>query len=275
MPFPPCVYRVLTLPLFSLIAIAPVQAQILPALDGTGTIITTDGNRNDISGGRLAGTNLFHSFQEFNLSPEQIANFLANPETHNILSRVVGGNPSIIDGLLQVTGSNAHFYLMNPTGIVFGSNTRLDVPGSFTATTATGIGFEGGWFNAIGSNDYAALTGAPDQFAFDNSQPGSIVNFGHLSVPAGGALTLLGGTTINTGTLDAPGGSITVASIPGENLVRISQTGMLLSLEIVPIGNSSNRADRVAASPLAARSLPALLTSGPLTHTPKASLDPI
>jgi large exoprotein involved in heme utilization and adhesion len=44
---------------------AEVQAQsIVPAIDGTGTIVTPDGNRLDISGGQFSkdGANLFHSF---------------------------------------------------------------------------------------------------------------------------------------------------------------------------------------------------------------------
>ncbi len=39
---------------------------------------------------------------------------------------------------------------------------------------------------------------------------------------------------MSTGQLSAPGGNITVAAVPGESLVRISQPGNLLSLEIQP-----------------------------------------
>ena len=52
-------------------------AQIIPANDGTQTIVTPDGNRFDIHGGTFSqdGSNLFHSFQEFGLDADQIANF--------------------------------------------------------------------------------------------------------------------------------------------------------------------------------------------------------
>jgi large exoprotein involved in heme utilization and adhesion len=40
---------------------------------------------------------------------------------------------------------------MNPAGIIFGANSSLNVPASFTATTATGIGFGSNWFNASGA----------------------------------------------------------------------------------------------------------------------------
>ena len=222
----------------------PVQVQaqsITPAVDGTGTIVTPDGNQVDITGGTLSGdrTNLFHSFSQFGLSAEQIANFMSNPNIRNILGRVTGGDASVINGLIQVTGGNSNLYLMNPAGIIFGANAQLNVPASFTATTATGIGFGNNWFNAIGSNNYAALQGDPSSFAFNVSQPGSIINAGNLAVRDGQSLTLMGGNAINTGTLTAPGGNITVAAVPGSSKVLVSQPGNVLSLEVDPAQTSA------------------------------------
>ncbi|MEH2194356.1 MAG: CHAT domain-containing protein [Nostoc sp.] len=234
-------------------AIVLVKAQsITPATDGTGSLVTPNGNQLDISGGSLSrdGANLFHSFQKFGLDSNQIANFLSNPNIQNILGRVVGGDPSVINGILQVTGGNSNLFLMNPAGIIFGANASLNVPGDFTATTASSIGFGSNSFNAVGSNNYTNFVGTPNTFAFATSQPGSIVNSGNLAVSTGKNLNLLGGTVISTGKLSAPGGNITVAAVPGENLLRISQPGHLLSLEIQPpSGTSVNPA-----------SLPQLLT---------------
>ncbi len=208
---------------------------VLPANDGTGTIVTSEGNRFDIQGGTLSANqaNLFHSFTQFGLDANQIANFLTSPQIQNILGRVVGGNPSIINGLMQVMGGNSNLFLMNPAGIVFGPNAQLNVPADFLATTATGIGFENdSWFNAVETNNYSTLNGNPNQFAFDVDQPGSILNAASLTVSEGQDVTLLGGTAVNTGELNASGGKITVASVPGSSRIRISQAGSLLSLEI-------------------------------------------
>jgi filamentous hemagglutinin family protein len=267
--------RSLLLFLLLLISVNPdggikqVQAQsITPDHDGTGTVITApDGNQFTITGGTQAGGNLFHSFQQFGLTPGQIANFLAHPNIQNILGRVVGGEASVINGLIQVTGSNANLYLMNPAGIVFGGNASLNVPASFTATTATGIGFGNAWFNAIGHNNYAALLGTPDAIAFNTTQPGSLVNLGHLAVPAGQDLNLLGGTVLNAGTLTAPGGTIRVAAVPGSSLVRLSQANQLLSLEINPLQTS-------APTNLQPASLPQLLTGGNLGHAATVVVNP-
>jgi filamentous hemagglutinin family protein len=235
----------------------PITAE--PSPNGIGTVVTPNGNQLDISGGRQSGGNLFHSFQTFGLDQNQIANFLSDPNIQNILGRVMGGNPSVINGLIKVSGGNSNLFLMNPAGIIFGSSATLNVPASFTATTATGIGFGSNWFNASGSNDYSSLVGAPNAFAFLTAQPGAIINSANLSVGQGENLTLLGGTVVSTGQLTAPEGQITVAAVAGENLVRMSQTGNLLSLEIRPPTPSDGQPGNWT---LPIPSLPELLTGG-------------
>ncbi|MBW4470155.1 MAG: CHAT domain-containing protein [Stenomitos rutilans HA7619-LM2] len=262
------------LPSMNVLFTKTAQAQpIVPAADGTNTIVTPNGNQLDISGGTRSqdGANLFQSFQQFGVSTNQIANFLATPQTRNILGRVVGGDASVINGLIQVTGSAANLYLMNPAGIIFGANASLNVPGAFTATTATGIGLNDGWFSAIGSNDYATLIGDPNAFAFTVKQPGSIVNAGTLSVAAGQSLNLLGGTVVNTGTLAAPGGQITIAAIPGQSVIRLTQPGSLLSFELHSNGLQSSLPNTWT---LPIASLPALLTGGSLQSATGITVNP-
>ena len=234
--------------------VPPVLAQIVP--NGAGTVVNPQGNQINITGGTQAGANLFLSFRDFNLTSSQIANFLSNPQIQNILARVNGGNPSVINGLLQVTGGNSNLFLMNPSGIIFGANARLNVPASFTATTANSIGFgNNNLFNAFGDNNFSALIGNPDSFLFTTTQPGSIVNTGNLAVSNGQNLSLIAGNTINTGKLTAPGGEIQVLAVPGTDRVRLSQPGQVLSLEFIPPVNSEIRAV----------DLPALLTGSNLT----------
>jgi len=233
----------------------PAIAQISAAPDGTNTNVVQSGNTFNITNGTQAGSNQFHSFQQFGLNQGQVANFLSNPAIQNILGRVTGGDASIINGRIQVTGSNANLYLMNPAGIVFGGNAILNVPGSFTATTANGIGIGNGWFNATGANNYASLVGQPNAFAFTNAQPGNILNFGNLAVGQGQTITLVGGTVINTGTTS--GGTVNVVAIPGERMVRVTPQGSLLSLELPTETRTAVKPSAV--TPL---SLPALLTGG-------------
>ncbi|MFN8950908.1 MAG: CHAT domain-containing protein [Aphanizomenon sp.] len=240
---------------------ASLAQSITPAGDGTGTIVTPDGNKLNIQGGTTSGdaANLFHSFDNFNLNSGETANFLSNPQIRNILGRIVGGDVSRINGLIQVTGGNSNLFLMNPTGFVFGANARLNLPANFTATTANGISFGNNWFNAFGTNNYSNLIGDPNAFAFTMEKPGSIINAGNLEVFSGNSITLLAGTVVNTGTISASEGQIVLAAVPGQNLVRLSSPGHLLSLDIQPITSDNNLPNNVV---IPIKSLPDLLTTG-------------
>jgi len=94
-----------------------------------------------IEGGAIRGSNLFHSFQEFNvLEGQQV--YFTNPDgITSILSRITGGNPSNIFGTLGVDGT-ANLFLLNPNGIVFGENAALAIEGSFYASTAEAISLQ-------------------------------------------------------------------------------------------------------------------------------------
>ncbi|KAM3091961.1 filamentous hemagglutinin N-terminal domain-containing protein [Phormidesmis sp. 146-12] len=244
-----------------------VRSQIVPEAgqDGTGTVVTPNvqnTNQLDITGGASAGSNLFHSFQDFGVNQNQTANFVPSANIQNILGRVVGGNPSIVNGIIQVSGGTANLYLMNPAGILFGSGASLNVPGSFVATTANGMRFgANGWFSAVGANSYGALTGNPDAFAFTMANPGALVaddSSLRLKNP-GQSIVLLGGAVVTTGTLEAPGGNITIAAVPGNKFVQIRQAGSLLSIELPIEERTAINALPVTFIPA---TLPQLITGG-------------
>ena len=205
---------------------SPAQT-LIPADDGTGTQIIPDGDRLDIDGGRLSGDgqNLFHSFDRFDLNNGETANFLTSPEIQNVLGRI-GGETSQINGLLQLTGSSANLYLLNPAGILFGANAQLNLPASFFATSATAVTFNNGIFDLLDSPDYQTLTGTPTGFQFNGG--GAITSLAPLQVPD--TLALLGGEVNASGDLSA--GQVLIQAIPGEATLRISQPGFVLSLDL-------------------------------------------
>jgi filamentous hemagglutinin family protein len=235
----------------------PIAAD--PTSTNSATQVTQSGQAFTITGGQRSGDGqtLFHSFEQFGLSADQVATFLAQPEVQSILGRVIGGDASYIDGLLRVAGSSADLYLINPAGILFGPNAQLDLSGSFAATTASGIAFDNGLFDAS-SNDYSQLTGAPNGYVFATNHGGALVNAANLAVTPGKSITLIGGQVISTGTLTAPGGTITIAAVPDASWVRISQANQVLNLELATVPD-----DAIAATTtLTPLSLPTLLTGG-------------
>jgi filamentous hemagglutinin family protein len=237
-----------------------VEQTVGPGLTGTGV---SAGPNISITGGQRFGPNLFHSFEQFNLSDGQTATF-ATQGANNVLARVIGGSPSVIDGILK-TSSSASLYLMNPTGILFGKNAVVDVQGSFVATTAHGIGFGSNlWFNAIGPNDYTNLTTSNPQVLGFNGPSGPIVNSGQLSARGNGfsgpaQLALVGSTVVNTGNLKARGEGIAIATVNAPSTVRLGIGSNILTLEVAP-----PTATMPTAWTLPVVALPALTTGGNL-----------
>jgi filamentous hemagglutinin family protein len=179
--------------------------------------------------GQRHGGNLFHSFDKFSLNSSERATFSA-PESvtiNNVISRVTGGNPSNIDGTLRSTIPNADMYFLNPYGIMFGPNARLDVQGSFHASTADTLRFQdGGQFNARNPSNSLLSVAPIEAFGFITESPErrfSVVG-SELSVPTGKTLSLIGGNlNINQAKLTAQFGRINLASFAGLGEVSLTK----------------------------------------------------
>ena len=210
-----------------------VAVEAIPASDGTtGTVvnITTPGSVFEITGGTTAGRNLFHSFTRFSVPGSGRVIFVNdNGAIRNVLGRVTGNRASTIDGLITTSGLSPDFnlFLINPNGIIFGPSGRLDLGGSFVASTAQGIQFDSqGVFSTVPSAGTvpSLLTINPSALLFNQvgaaQAPRSVeVNGSNLSVPARQSLMLLGGSAdsdgvlLNGAQLTARGGRVEIGAV--------------------------------------------------------------
>lgn len=138
------VLSAIALGLLGHLAAVPALAQIIPDHTLPSSSSVTPGCTNClIEGGTERGVNLYHSFREFSVPTNGSAWFNNGTQIQNIFTRVTGASPSNIDGLLRTNG-NANLFFLNPNGILFGPNARLQVGGSFFASTANRFQFADG-----------------------------------------------------------------------------------------------------------------------------------
>ncbi|MBF0625999.1 MAG: filamentous hemagglutinin N-terminal domain-containing protein, partial [Magnetococcales bacterium] len=198
--------------------------------------------------GVTAGQNLFHSFGKFNLYWNETANFTGS-SVANVISRVTGGSYSAIDGTIRSSIPGANLYLINPSGVLFGPTSHLDISGSFYLSTADYLKLGASdrfYSNTSATSSFVAAD--PTAFGFLGTTPGLIASLGSgssyyqyyygrygLKVPDGKTLSLVGGdiyVTIddyyNESQLQAIGGRIDLASVAGPGEVTFSASALQL-----------------------------------------------
>ena len=234
----------------------PASAQIVPDTTlPTPSAVSTNGNKVTIDGGTAAGGSLFHSFQEFSLPTGGEAFFNSDLDIVNIITRVTGRNISDIDGLIIANGT-ANLLLINPNGLRFGPNARLNIGGSFLGSTTDRIRLpDGNSYSAVNPEAPPLLTvnvplglqlGAnPGEIKVEGNGHGftirsirttpvsrSEANEG-LQVRSGNTLALVGGdVNIVGGVLRAAEGQVAIGSASdGEVSLAASDLGWRLGYE--------------------------------------------
>jgi filamentous hemagglutinin family protein len=236
-----------------------VQAQVIPDSTLPTAVSSPDSRNFAIDGGARSGNNLFHSFSQFSVPTTGSAAFNNPLDVQNIFARVTGGSISNIDGVLSANGS-ANLFLLNPSGLQFGPNARLNLGGSVLGTTASSIQFaDGAAFSAV--NPAPLLTMSVPIGLQMGQNPGAIAvnGTGHglqlpstyapivrtpstagMQVKPNQTLALIGGNVaIDGGVLSAPQGRLEIVSGANGNvsLASVSQGWRLNADSLQSYGN--------------------------------------
>lgn len=218
--------------LSSTILARSVSAQVV--LDGKfGTSGPLTGTALDIPAtvGSVRGNNLFHSFQQFDLKAGDVATFSGPANIQNILTRVTGPEASSINGTIRSSIIGANFFLINPNGLLFGPNAKVDVSGSFAVSSANYLKLADGarFFASLDADDSTLTTAPVSGFGFLNGNPGKISMEGSgIQGRAAKTISIVGGdVSVDGGFVRSVGGDIDIASVKsaGEipaNLASIS-----------------------------------------------------
>ncbi|OYD95261.1 filamentous hemagglutinin [Nostoc sp. 'Peltigera membranacea cyanobiont' 210A] len=241
------VYRLLTslmlLPLWTIfLGSGSTYAQVTS--DGAlNTTVSQNGNNFIINNGTAAGSNLFHSFGQFSVPTGGSATFdlINTPNISTIFSRVTGGSVSNIDGLIRTLNSSnpVSLFLLNPSGIVFGANAKLNIGGSFVGTTADSVVFADGFkFNATNATPPPLLTMSVPVGLQLGANAGTIQVQGpqtpnplaKLRVQTGQTLALVGSQIDMAGaTLEAPDGRIELWGVQNAGITIDNLAGWQLA----------------------------------------------
>ncbi|NEO55311.1 MAG: filamentous hemagglutinin N-terminal domain-containing protein [Okeania sp. SIO3B5] len=245
------------------LCISPAIAQLQPdsTLGEEKSVVTPNINikgieSDRIDGGTQRGANLFHSFQEFNIQQGRGVYFTNPDGVANILTRITGNNISNILGTLGVLG-NANLFFINPNGIIFGPDAKLDIGGSFYGATANSILFANGFEFATSDPQAPPLLtvnvpiglrlpenpgniqveGKGHNLSFDPNTFSYIRenrNAG-LQVAPSQTLALIGGDIfLRGGNLTSEGGRIELGSVQG-GVVGITNSASALNYEEIPV----------------------------------------
>jgi filamentous hemagglutinin family protein len=197
--------------------------------------------------GQIRGSNLFHSFGQFNVRSGERATFTGPNTIANIVGRVTGGEPSSINGRLRSEIVGANLFLLNPSGVMFGPNARLEVSGSFHVSTADYLRLADATIFSAHLGPANGLTVAPPEaFGFLGTNPAAITIRGSmLQVREGHALSVVGGDVqLEGGTLSAPSGRIQLLSLASPGEVGFSPLTLAPDLQLT----SAPRFGRIALS---------------------------
>ena len=145
-------------------------------------------------------------WKSFSIQANETTRFVQPSIQSSVLNRVTGTEASQLMGLLQ---ANGQVYLVNPHGVIVGKEGRIDTA-SFLATTL-----------AISTEDF--LQGGESWLSGESF--GAVINLGTIQT-RGGPVSLLAHKIENSGHIDAPESTVSLAS-GHEILLNVSNQNLI------------------------------------------------
>ncbi|EHM0783570.1 filamentous hemagglutinin N-terminal domain-containing protein [Salmonella enterica] len=193
------------LPAMALAADLPTGGQIV---GGQGSI-STSGNQMTI---HQQTQNMATNWHSFDIGKNNTVQFVQPNSSSVALNRVTGASGSQIMGTLK---ANGQVFILNPNGVLFGKNARVDVGGLVAATkNISTTDFMKGQYTLSGSGNPGA----------------QVVNQGSLTTSKGGYIVLAGELVSNSGTVTTPSGKTILAA--GKTVTLQLDNGGLTSVSV-------------------------------------------
>lgn len=194
------------------------QLPVEPAVIHGHAIIDTVGTHMTV----INSPNTILDWQSFSIGANHSVYFQQPNVDSAILNRVTGHDPSQIFGNL---GSNGHIWLVNPYGVFFSENARIDAAGLTVSTLdISNIDFlaKRYYFNSTGTN-------------------GEVINQGEIRTSFGGRIWLMGNQVRNEGLVQTSAGEMILAAGKSIELVDSGAPNLLVRVtapdnEIVNLG---------------------------------------
>jgi filamentous hemagglutinin family protein len=150
---------------------------------------------------------LIVDYNSFSIAQTETVNFNQPSSNAIALNRVVGVDPSSIMGKLT---ANGNIFLINPNGVIFGKDSRVDVAGLVASTLN------------ISNEDF--LKGNYNFYKVNGKSNSWIINQGNIKISNGGYIFLLSAAIDNQCKIQADLGKIVLAS--GEKMtLNLDDTG--------------------------------------------------
>ncbi|EJW4841852.1 filamentous hemagglutinin N-terminal domain-containing protein [Salmonella enterica] len=193
------------LPAMALAADLPTGGQIV---GGQGSI-STSGNQMTI---HQQTQNMAANWHSFDIGKNNTVQFVQPNSSSVALNRVTGASGSQIMGTLK---ANGQVFILNPNGVLFGKNARVEVGGLVASTkNISTTDFMKGQYTLSGSGNPGA----------------QVVNQGSLTTSKGGYIVLAGERVSNSGTVTTPSGKTILAA--GKTVTLQLDNGGLTSVSV-------------------------------------------